>query len=299
MNIKNTFLVCINNFLLVFKQLVYTLLIGVVVGLCLYGVASPIAKLLQTSGWMGELKDFVSSIYTEPKEIAVAFNGLAESLFMIFTQNFSKLWGNYILSSCLIVFVPIFASNLSYYCLGDVVNAKMNSWMNYGYANRFFSGIKKNIIYSLYMVVFGILSGAIIVGLFMLYGIIANSFLLMTILLPVLILSIIIVLAIRNSFTMWIMPACLNEDIGVTKAVKKSFKLGAKNFGRVFLASALIYLLEFFFVMVGGVFTLGAGLCIVIPAVTVLNAIFSLINYYQIEKLRYYINEFTIVSPND
>ncbi len=298
MNIKNTFLVCINNFMLVFKQLVYTLIIGIVVGLCLYGTASPIVKLLQNSGWTDELRAFLSSIYTDPKNIAVGFNEIAESFYAIFTKNFSSLWGNYILSCCLIVFVPVFASNLSFYCLGDVVNAKMNSWVNYGYANRFFSGFKKNVVYSLYMVIFEIITMAVIVGLFMLYGVIANSILLITVLLPVLIISVIIVLAIKNAFTMWIMPACLNEDIRVTKAVKKSFIIGAKNFGRVFSGSALMYLIEFFFVMIGGVFTLGAGLCIVLPAVTVLNAIFALIYYYQSEKLRYYINEFTIVNQN-
>lgn len=298
MNIKNTFLVCINNFMLVFKQLVYTLIIGIVVGLCLYGTASPIVRLLQSSGWIGELRDFISSIYTEPKNIAVGFNDIAESFYAIFTQNFSTLWGNYVLSCCLIVFVPVFASNLSFYCLGDVVNAKMNSWVNYGYANRFFSGLKKNVVYSLFMVIFEIVTMAIIIGLFMLYGIIANSILLITILLPVLIISVVVVLAIKNSFTMWIMPACLNEDIRVTKAIKKSFVVGAKNFGRVFLGSALMYIIEFFFVMIGGVFTLGAGLCIVLPAITVLNAIFALIYYYQSEKLRYYINEFTIVNQN-
>lgn len=298
MNIKNTFLVCINNFMLVFKQLVYTLIIGIVVGLCLYGTASPIVRLLQSSGWIGELRDFISSIYTEPKNIAVGFNDIAESFYAIFTQNFSTLWGNYVLSCCLIVFVPVFASNLSFYCLGDVVNAKMNSWVNYGYANRFFSGLKKNVVYSLFMVIFEIITMAIIIGLFMLYGIIANSILLITILLPVLIISVVVVLAIKNSFTMWIMPACLNEDIRVTKVIKKSFVVGAKNFGRVFLGSALMYIIEFFFVMIGGVFTLGAGLCIILPAITVLNAIFALIYYYQSEKLRYYINEFTIVNQN-
>lgn len=284
--------------MLVFKQLVYTLIIGIVVGLCLYGTASPIVWLLQSSGWIGELRDFISSIYTEPKNIAVGFNDIAESFYAIFTQNFSTLWGNYVLSCCLIVFVPVFASNLSFYCLGDVVNAKMNSWVNYGYANRFFSGLKKNVVYSLFMVIFEIVTMAIIIGLFMLYGIIANSILLITILLPVLIISVVVVLAIKNSFTMWIMPACLNEDIRVTKAIKKSFVVGAKNFGRVFLGSALMYIIEFFFVMIGGVFTLGAGLCIILPAITVLNAIFALIYYYQSEKLRYYINEFTIVNQN-
>ena len=77
----------------------------------------------------------------------------------------------------------------------------------------------------------------------------------------------------------------------------KSFVLGAKNFGKTMLASFLLYLIEFFLITFGGVFTLGAGLFVILPAIAVTNTAFSVIHFYQVEKLRYYINEFTIVTP--
>ena len=299
MNIKNSFLVCTNNFLLVLKQLVYSLIIGLIVALCLYGLTSPIVKILRESGWVEDVKNFFSGVYTDPKAIATSFNDLARSFFNIFEENFGTLWGNYIFSMCLIVFVPIFAGYLSTYCLGDVVNAKMNSWVNYGYVNRFFSGLKKNILYSLYMVLFALPTLAVIILLIIAYGKLSSSFLLATVLLPVLVIACLIVLALKNTFTMWIMPSCLNEEGSVARSIKKSFILGAKNFGKTLLSSFLLYLVEFFLVTFGGVFTLGAGLFVVLPSISVTNTAFGVINYYNEEKLRYYINEFTIVSPNE
>ena len=96
---------------------------------------------------------------------------------------------------------------------------------------------------------------------------------------------------------MWIMPICANEETRVSKAIGKSFVLGGKNFGRAFLGSFLLYLLDFIAVMIGLFFSLGAGLIIILPAIPVVNTAFSVTSYYQSEKLRYYINEFTIVNP--
>ena len=299
MNIKNSFLVCTNNFLLVLKQLVYSLIIGLIVALCLYGLTSPIVKILRESGWVADVKSFFSGVYTDPKSIANSFNDLARRFFEIFIDNFDKLWGNYIFSMCVIVLVPIFAGNLSTYCLGDVVNAKMNSWVNYGYVNRFFSGLKKNIIYSLYMVLFTLPALAVITLLIIAYGNLSSSFLLATALLPVLVIACLTVLALKNTFTMWTMPSCLNEDGSVAKSIRKSFVMGFQNFGKTLLASFLLYLIEFFLITFGGVFTLGAGLFVILPAISVTNTVFGVINYYNVEKLRYYINEFTIVSPNE
>ena len=297
MNVKNAILICFNNFMLVFKQLIYSLIIVAVLGFCLYGITSPIVKLLDSNGWMLEVGDFVYSLYTDPKNIATNFKDIASSFYTLFTSNFSTLWGNYIVSVCLIVLVPIFTGCLANYVLGDVVNAKMNSWVNYGYANRFFSTLKKNVVYSLFMTLLTLPAFACVIGLVILYGVLGKTFLLATVLLPVLVLAIILVLALKNTFLMWIMPICVNEETRVVKAISKSFVLGGKNFGRAFLGSFLLYLLDFVAVMIGLFFSLGAGLIIILPAIPVVNTAFSVTSYYQSEKLRYYINEFTIVNP--
>ena len=297
MNVKNAILICFNNFMLVFKQLIYSLIIVAVLGFSLYGITSPIVKLLDSNGWMLEVGDFVYSLYTDPKNIATNFKDVASSFYTLFTSNFSTLWGNYIVSVCLIVLVPIFTSCLANYVLGDVVNAKMNSWVNYGYANRFFSTLKKNVVYSLFMTLLALPVHACVIGLVILYGVLGKTFLLATILLPVLVIAIILVLALKNTFLMWIMPICVNEETRVSKAIGKSFVLGGKNFGRAFLGSFLLYLLDFIAVMIGLFFSLGAGLIIILPAIPVVNTAFSVTSYYQSEKLRYYINEFTIVNP--
>ncbi len=297
MNVKNTFLVCANNFMLVWKQLVYSIIILGVVGLSLLGLLKPVVNLLEAQDWFIELGEFIELIYTHPSEIATGFSNIARSFYNIVVENFSTLWGNYIFSIFLIVFVPVFAKGISNYVMGDLVNSKMRSWASYSWVQRLISTLKRSVIYSLMLMIFWLPFIVLIILSLMGYGLVATSFLRATLFLPVLVLTIIILTAIKGVFGLWLMPICVNEDCNTFKAFRQSVALGGKKFVKTFLALFTLYITEFFAVTLIGLFTLGTGLLIILPAIPVLNSAFALICYYQENKLRYYINENTIVNP--
>ncbi len=297
MNIKNALLICGRNFVLIWKQMVYTLILVALVGLCLWGTLTPIFDMLSKAGWFGELLAYLELVYKEPLNVAVGFEELMSSLWGLFVSNAPNLWGSYVFSILLIVLVPSFALSLSYYTAGDLVNAKLCSSVNYGWIHRFLSSLKSSIPFALINTFVKLPSLALGVGALMLYGVIANTFLKATLFMPLLIIVLLIIFSLKFTFTMWFLPDYLTNGKGLFKSLKNNFKMVTRNFPRLALGAFLLYLVEFALVMILTVFTLGAGLILIIPAIPVVNVAYSLISYYQENSMRYYIDSSTIVNP--
>lgn len=297
MNIKNALLICARNFVLIWKQMIYTLIIACVVGLCLWGTLTPIFKMLSNEGWFESLLTYIQSIYKEPSNVASGFERLMSDLWVLFTTNAPRLWGNYIFSIILIVLIPNIAFSLSYYTAGDLVSAKLCSSVNYGWMNRFLSSLKKSVPYAFIDTLIKLPFFVAQIGAFMLYGVLATTWIKATLLLPALIIVWLALNSLRFSFTMWFLPEVLTQGGNQFKCLARNFRLAGKNFGRLFLSTFALYLVEFAGVMILTVFTLGAGLVLLIPAIPVVNVAYSLISYYQVNSMRYYIDSNTIVSP--
>lgn len=297
MNIKNALLVCARNFVLIWKQMLYTLLITLIVGLCLWGTLTPIIELLSGEGWFESLFRYFESIYKTPSEVAVGFEMLFSELWGIFARNAGSLWGNYIVSFLLLLIVPNIAFYMSYFTTGDLVNAKLCSAVNYGYIHRFLMSLKRSIPYALIETAIKLPFIGLQIGVFLLYGLMSTSWIKATLLLPVLILVMLLISSVRRTLMNWFMPECATSGDRVYRCLGRSFKLVFKNFTRIMISNFMLLLVEFAGVMILTVFTIGAGLILLIPAIPVINAAFSLVSYYQISSMRYYIDSNTIVNP--
>ena len=297
MNIKNALMICARNFVLIWKQMVYTLILVVLVGLCLWGTLTPVFDMLTEAGWFTLLADYLESIYTKPSDVAMGFEMIMSRLWVLFVDNAPSLWGNYITSILLIVLIPNVALSVATYTAGDLVNAKLCSSVNYGWIHRFLSSLKYSLPYALVDTLTRLPALALQILAFLLYGTLAKSWIMATLLLPALILAILAVGSIRHTLTMWFLPEYLIVGGNVFKCLGRNCKLVFKNFSRLSLSTFMLYLVEFAGVMLLTVFTLGAGLVLLIPAVPVVNVAYSFICYYQSNSMRYYIDSNTIVNP--
>lgn len=297
MNIKNALLICGRNFVLIWKQMVYTIILGIVVGLCLWGTLTPIFEMLEAEGWFSSLVGYFESIYKSPETFASGFELLLSDLWRLFVVNMPSLWGSYIVSILLILLVSNVAFYLSYFTAGDLVNAKLCSSVNYGWIHRFLSSLKRSVPYALLETAIRLPFLALQVGAFMLYGVLANSWIKATLLLPLLIILLLAIASIRFTLTMWFLPATVSTNEKLSKCLTKNFSMAVKNFGKFSLSTFVLFLVEFACVMIITVFTIGAGLILLIPAIPVVNVAYSLISYYQVNSMRYYIDSNTIVSP--
>lgn len=297
MNFKNSFLVCFNNFMLVWKQFLFTLIVLLIVSFATYELLVPIINLLKINGWVSELQQLFNLAITSSNGFWVELKSLFDSLWIIVFSNFSSIWGSSIGLAILLLLVPTVCYSISYYTITDVLNGKLSFWAKYGYLRKMVSNLKNSILYSIFVCIYSIPFTALMFLVFYLYGFFANSLIAGILTVPVIILLVIGILALRKCFIVWFAPKLVQEDVKVSTAFVNAFIEGGKNFGKNFLQIGLMYLIEFFAVIVIGLFTLGAGLIVVIPAMPVLNSAFALVSYFSKNKQRYYMGENIIINP--
>jgi len=96
------------NFMLVWKHLLYNLIVFGITATLFVLSLNPIINRLESSGWVAEFYAFVEIIYTKPSLIADSFGVLATDLYRVLFSNFSQVWGNYALSLFLLLVLPNF-----------------------------------------------------------------------------------------------------------------------------------------------------------------------------------------------
>lgn len=297
MNYKNSFKVTANNFMLVWKQLLYTLIVGGLVAFMVYELVKPINNLLTTKGWFFEAKQFIETIFTSPKGAFKGLKTLFDSFWNIIFANFKLVWGSSVFIFILVIFVPCFTFNISYYVQGELLNARLNSWAKYGFCQKLISSFKRSSLYALLQFLLSIPFVILCAVWIVLYLYIVNTWVGATLALPILVTLVICTFALKKTILFWFLPSAVISDKSVGKALKEGVVLASKNFGRLFLNIIVIYVVELFAVVLFGVFTLGAGLILIVPAIPIVNTSLEFVSYYSKSKLCYYINENTIIKP--
>ena len=147
MMVRNGLKTFSGNFLLVWKHLVYMLLTFGVSALLFVLSLRPILDRLAASGWVEELYAFFEIVYTKPSQIADSFGSLATNLYLVLFNNFSEVWGHYLLSLFLLLFVPNFLYYIGEYALGDLVHSRMSAVHNTSYTARLISTLGRSTRY--------------------------------------------------------------------------------------------------------------------------------------------------------
>lgn len=298
MNYKNSFKVVANNFMLVWKQLLYTIIVGGIIAFLVYELLRPIKNLLGSNGWFLEVKEFIETIFTSPKEVIKGLKSLCDSFANIVFGNFKLVWGSSVVIFILVILAPCFAFNLSFFVQGELLNARLNSWAKYGYCQKLLSSFARGGLFALYQFVIS-LPFAVLMGLWLLlYAKIVGSWVGATLALPILMTLLICTYSLKKTLLFWFLPSAVGSaNTSMWKSLCEGVSLASKNFGKLFLNCLVIYIIEFFVAILFGVFTLGAGLILIIPAIPVINIAIEFVSYYTKNKFCYYINESTIIKP--
>ncbi|MBQ7579456.1 MAG: hypothetical protein IJT25_02880, partial [Clostridia bacterium] len=120
----------------------------------------------------------------------------------------------------------------------------------------------------------------------------------LTILMLVLYITLAVLLSsIKMSLTASFAPSMIEESLSAWKAFKTSGRMTGRAFLRTLSCSIVVNLTVIFANMFLGIFTLGVGLLITIPASVVFIAIFKTTNYFTIECKSYYLSDNVIVEP--
>ena len=297
MLVRNGLKTFAGNFILVWKHLVYLLITFALTATLFVLSLKPILVRLADSGWIEELYAFFEIVYTSPKQIAEAFGVLATDLYLVLFNNFKAVWGNYLLSLFLIIVLPSFLFYIGEYVLGVLTNARMSALLNQSYTAKLISTLGRSTRYSLWKLALTLPFNIIVIGLCFAYGILINTISGAWLLLPIFIALLLLVFAFRFVFFIGFLPEAVNGENRLIGA----FALGIDKYTGGYMKKVLIiwglFLMELASVIFVGLFTIGAGLIIVIPSVMLVNTCCAFANYFYVRKQNFYTGENIIVKP--
>lgn len=178
----------------------------------------------------------------------------------------------------------------------DIMNSYMEEGANYFFMNNFirkfgksakFASLQTLLCLPFDILIFG--AGYFIAGfLFATLGIFAPF---------VVIILLVCLLAFRQVLFFFWSPLVV-KGMPIVKAFGEGLKLGMKNFGDIFVMMT-VYQIFMFAVLVNLLFTTyGVGLLFALPLFSIFNVALSLVKYYDVNRLRYYVTADTVVTPS-
>ena len=292
---KNSMKLLTSNFGFVWKQLAYTIVrVAIIIGLTLLA-AYPIVGLLRANDFFVTISNFGKDIYTDTLGAFGSLQLVITQFFNIIGSNFGKIWYAVLLLFFIVLVINSFLKSIGKYTLTSIAHSQFTSQTAKGYCHTLVAEFKKASIYALCMLAVNLPFCLIKIIFIAFYCSVINNWILATLGITLLVILFTITYSLQ-------LATCHNCAVSIIETGRLPFKsiLNAfssfKEFGKVF-SNAIIVVLTIMVVNLAiGLFTIGAGLLITVPASMCFAAIFQLISYYNLAKQRYYLSSNIIVD---
>ena len=297
MSYKNSVKLLTSNFSLVWKQLLYMLVVCLLVIGVSYGVSRPIIKTLDSAGVLTEIRGIFENIYTAPKEVLSSITNTANHFMEVISSSLGDLW-----LSITGLFVTLFVvfqilKNISLFTVSNLMFMKMTSFTTIGYTRTLISTLGTSLRFSLAKWVLKIPFALLkFLTLYTFFKTVTSP---LSILLGL--FAVILVLVVLSSIELSLFTAMAGKLLESGGSAFKAFFLGAKTilkkFARIFSNALVVVLTLVLINVLLGLFTLGVALIITLPASMVFVAVFQLRAYFGAKGDRYYVSSTVIVTP--
>lgn len=298
MSYKNSFKLLTSNFSLVWKQLAYMITLCLLMFALSYGFAIPTLNLLEKNNVIKEISLIFETIYTAPKEVVTAISNTFIHLTEVISSNFGKIWFSLLSTTILVHLLYQWFKNVSFYNLASLMHYHMTSFVEIGYTRNLISNLKPGAKYAFAKTILQI--PFTLAKLTIIYAYFKIAVSPIGILIGLFITSSAIILLSSLELTLFTGMTGVffeNEDINPFKAFFKGNTTIFKKFPRVFSNSIITTLTIIVINIFLGIFTLGSGLLITLPASMVFIAIFELSSYLGVKGERYYLSKTIIATP--
>ena len=302
MRIKNAFNLLLSNLKLVFYDLFYRLVIAaVLVGIGAIFVVPFVEELKASSeylGLMASVKDFLASYFNGNSGIAADADILrtnAIDFVQMFTSKIAAQPGVAVGFFVLVILFTFF-NGMFNYASGVAMDSYMSSLSHVSYHRAMLKNFGRGFWYQFLSAVLGFVWTLVLLAIcWLVFDLFVGGINIYA--LPISIFLFVLGKSVLNSFLSSYMPSVVTEKRPVFNALGRSFKMGFKNFGILFIQYVALSLFAMYINASFAVFTLGAGLLLTIPGTCVCHSIVKLVNYYYFTKRKYYINYDHIVVP--
>lgn len=305
MKFKHAFHVFVDNFSVIYKQLLYRLIILFVSGaICVAGVYPFIKDFIgsaQFNSILEGVKGFITNLLNgQVGELA----GISEKVQTAYAELIALLNDKLtqaVLSGLLLLLIVVIAKwfmGLGNYATASVINDKMALRAKQPFLGTLIRNLKSASIYNAIYVPLSVLYDVIIVvATFFLFFSLLNSVLYFFICLFLFVLVVTFAITFKMTVTSDWLPALIRGKMKQGAAMKYAFSRKGKNTFNVMSNFAVIVLIVFALNMAALILTLGAGLLITIPSSYAIIISFEFVNYYDREEIKYSIDKNTIISP--
>lgn len=304
MKFKHTFHVFVDNFQIAYKQLLYRLIIGaaaLAIGIgCVYPFISEFLHSQAFNALTVSVRtfvlDFLKGEVNQLAQISESVQNAYAQVLELINTRITQL----VLMALLVLFLLLvekWFAGLGNYTTAVMVNDKMALRAETPFIRAMVSHLKEAAVYNLIYVPLSFLYDLAVCALlatvlfFMLTGIrylIINLFLFT--------LMMVLSTALKMTFTCDWLPALVRGKMGQKKAIAYSFSRKGKNTGNIF-SNFVVLCLLLLAVNMAALLTFGVGLLLTVPSSYVIIVCFEMVNYYDREEIRYFVDKNTIIKP--
>lgn len=305
MKFKHAFNILIDNFSVTYKQLLYRLVIFVAAAAMGLGVLTPFIRDFVNSEALNSLLsnvktlawDLLSGNISDLDSVRDNIKLAYEHLIQLFQTRISEIVITSLLLFILLL-VEKWFTGLGNYTTAVIINDKMSLRTQSPFVGTLISHFKEaalfNLIYVPVSVLYDlIIAAALFVTLFyMLHGL---QFFFVSVFIFALIM--VLAVALKMTFTCDWLPALIRGKMGQRKSIKYSFVRKNKHTFNVFSNFVVLTILVLATNLLAIFFTFGVGVMLTLPASFVIIISFEMVNYYDREELRYFLDKNTIINP--
>ncbi|MDE7440372.1 MAG: hypothetical protein K2N23_07695 [Clostridia bacterium] len=306
MKFKHSISILIDNFSVTYKQLVYKLIISLItVGLTsaiLYTFWKTLTNLDDFKNLIEGVKTFFSNLIDgnteELRNIGIRdkVEKALDSINLLIRSNTATIALG-IAGIILIRLVNMFFSSLGNYAAAAVINDKMALRAQSPFFLTLIRNLKDASLYSLMYVPLSFLYDVACIALmyFVVFKLLAFAPLLLQIF--IFVATIVFAITVKLTFASDWLPALIRGKKKQLEAFAYTFNRKNKQTFNVLSNFVVLSLIIFALNVFAVIFTFGVGALITIPASYVVLNCFQLVNYYDREELKYFIDKNTIIKP--
>lgn len=305
MKFKHTFHVFVDNFMVTYKQLLYRLVIGAIASiicmLCIYPFIKELINSSQFNSLVAGVKGFLDNLLEGNTEVLGSFSEQVRTAYESFMELLQTKMLRIVLSGLLLLFVILverWFAGLGNYTTAAVINDRMALRADQPFLTTMIRTLNRSAVYNAIYVPLSLAYDlAVGIGMFFFIFYLLNTFIPFLMCLFLFTLVLVVAITLKMTFTTDWLPALVRGQMKQGEALVYTFSRKNKNTFNIMSNFAVLVLIIFGFNVATAICTLGVGLLLTVPSSYVILVCFELVNYYDREQIKYFIDKKTVVKP--
>lgn len=305
MEFKHAFHVFVDNFSTTYKLLVYRLIVlAITIGLSCAVLVPAIGCISDTPQYT-QLQSSITAMWADVIELNTAelqqrLQTLREAFgaFGHLLSDKSWLVATVIVCMCVVYVINRFLVGIGNYVTGALVHDKMVMHTTSSFTFTLFKNIRQAALYAIIYAPLAFLYDFIC--LIIIWAIIMVGMKGLTVsLIKIFIIGILFLVfsAIKYTFITDWLPALISAKMKQRTAFLYNLSRKGKRTASVLSNALVLTLILVALNVAAGIFTFGAGLLLTLPASSLILTAYCFVNYFDRNKLKYFVDEYTVIGP--